>query len=180
MSSMTAFTGRTVNTFRKYHFLEAKTRLVCGLVFAKNLGNHLCGTREKNFFFNTCGKHNARILFQTCKVKHNVICVADRQWLTLHAKSLASQVVAFRSMFKSHIKLSHLLNGKQNWNSTFFQDVNFCFAWRLSVEMNDQPFPYLGSATIGKRKLGLTRDKFKMNVGTTCAACFNKCHYTGS
>jgi hypothetical protein len=87
MSSASAFAGRTVNTFRK--FLETKTRLVCGLVFAKNLGNHLCGTREKNFFFNTCGKHNARILFQTCKVKHNVICVADRQWLTLHAKSLA-------------------------------------------------------------------------------------------
>ena len=109
-----------------------------------------------------------------------MVGIADWQWMAVHSKCLARQIVTFRSVLKSHIQLTHLLDRQQNWHCSFFQNVNFSFTWRLGIKMNDQPLIYSGSTTICKRKFGLTRHKLKLHVCATRAASINECHNTRS
>ena len=85
-------------------------------------------------------------------------CTGYWTCLTVHAKSLACDLVTLRCVLDGHVEVPHLTDAEKDRYGSLFKDVDVGTAWRSCVISKLQGPIYPGGLSICKSELGLGRD----------------------
>ena len=67
------------------------------------------------------------------KIDECMSCTGYRNCLTVHAKSLACDLVTLRCVLNGHVEVPHLTDAEEDRYSSLFKDVDVGAAWRSCV-----------------------------------------------
>ena len=90
------------------------------------------------------------------EIDERMSCTGYRNCLTVHAKSIACDLVTLRCVLDGHVEVPHLTDAEDRYSS-LFKDVDVGTAWRSCVISKMQGPIYPGGLSVCKSELGLGR-----------------------